>query len=196
MDIRLSERGSVFMTRLLGEKLRVWLEERIAAWDGNDAVYIDFDAVVGFDAPSFDQCFGVLLEEMRKGRRDPICLCLVNLSRGHAEHIGMVMARRNVCMSVIGSWGWALVGSVAEGSEKVVDVLQAGMLPLRPAELAERVGISGPAAGNRLRRLWLSGVLLREEKPVPHGWEYAYALPARVLRRRRLSDVARQGAAR
>ncbi len=185
-----SEPGS-----LPGEKLRVWLEERIAGWDGNDAVYIDFAAVVGFDAPSFDQCFGVLLEEMRKGRRAPICVCLVNLSRDQAEDIGMVVAPRNVCMLVMGSWGWALVGSPAEGSEEVADVLQAAMGPVRPAELAERVGISGPAAGNRLRRLWLSGVLLREEKPVPHGWEYAYALPARVLHRRRLSDVARQGAA-
>jgi len=189
MIVKLSERGRVFMTRLLGERLRLWLEASVASWDQRTPVYVDFNSVIGFDAPSADQCFGLFLEQMRAGEREPVCLCLVNTTRDQAEHMGMVLSQRNLCLVATGRWGWALVGKIAQGIDEVVDSLHAAATPLRPRELADQVGIAGPAAGNRLRRLWLGGVLLRQEEQVPHGWEYAYGLPPRVMQRARLTGV-------
>jgi hypothetical protein len=180
--VRLGPKGRFFTTRSGGRELREGLEHILADVDPREPVYIDFRGVVGFDGPAADECFGKLLAQMREGGRDPVCLCLVNVSCDQAEHMALVLGRRNLCIPASGRWGWAIVGSIAQAGEEVIQALHQEQAPLRPAQLSALLAISGPAAGNRLRRLWLTGLLVRDELQVPHGWEYAYALPARLLR--------------
>lgn len=183
VTVRIAAKGSLFIARAAGERLRRWLEAQIAGSD-DDVVVLDLQSVKAFDHPAADEAFAKLLITLRSGLDEPRCVAFAGATEAQVEHLDAVLDRRDICAPVIERGRLRLIGHVPAGVAAVFDLALAHG-EVRAAHLGELLGVTTNAASNRLRLLWAAGILRRREVfDKLGGRAYVYELPAIAASRR------------
>jgi hypothetical protein len=175
--VDVASRGSQFLGRPAGARLRQWLERQFEAVDGG-VVGLDLQSLELFDHGAADEAVAKLLITIRTGLVAHRCVLFLNGSDALIEHLAYVLERRHLCAVSSNRRGVRLIGKVPPGVTEVFDYVRR-VRRARAAGLGEALGISTNAASNRLRLLWRSGAMTRVAVTDPLGGRaFCYQVPA------------------
>ena len=183
VTLRVAAKGTLFIGRQAGARLRRWLEAETLG-QPDDVVWLNLGSVTAFDHPAADEAFAKFLLALRSGVAEPRCVVFTNVGEAQIEHLHAVLDRRSICALASDRRGLRLIGHVPPGIADVFDhTLKLGAVSA--ARLGELLGITTNAASNRLRLLWIAGILRRREVfEKLGGRKYEYTLPVRLSARR------------
>lgn len=173
------EDGPFLMGRLQGQAARSELERELFGQKvGEEPVCIDFADIKGMSVPFADEFFVPLLSpRMVAGYYDEHPVVVVHAQPDVAETLEAVMRQNNLAVVALQLDPEAeLLGG--EPSLQETLRLAATMKEFSAQQLAERLGLTAPAANNRLKQLVQLGALVRVAfVPARGGREYRYRVP-------------------
>jgi hypothetical protein len=175
--VTLSDYGRVLASRQVGADLRRDIEHSAEhAQEGSLIVGLSGLEIISYSCA--DEALGKFLAGVKAGvYGHKMTLWLDGGSGDVLETIEAVLERRGLFVLHIAADQPRLVGHVPD---YLADTLLAVLASpgARTGELADRIGLAPSALNNRLKLLWVSGVLERESNSVPHGGrEFRYQIP-------------------
>ena len=135
-----SESNGDLVTRRTGQRVRVAIEQLLAAQSDGNVAGLDFGTVRCLDLSCADEIVGRLLREHGDAR-----FVLLNVTEAQRDAIEFVLERHRLAV-VVQDAGGALdvLGAVPEPARDVFGLLVAGGA-LAPDEVARRLGLTGEA---------------------------------------------------
>lgn len=171
--------GPFLMGRSQGQAARSALERELFGQKvGEEPICIDFADVRGMSVPFADEFFVPLLSHrVVAGYYDEHPVVILHAGPDVAETLEAVMRQNNLAVVALQRDPDAeLLG----GERSLRDTLRlaATMEEFSAQQLAERLGLTAPAANNRLKQLVQLGALIRVAfVPARGGREYRYRIP-------------------
>lgn len=171
--------GPFLMGRSQGQVARSDLERALFAQQvGEEPVCIDFEGVKGMSVPFADEFFVPLLSpRVVVGYYDEHPVVVLNAEPDVADTLEAVMRQTNLAVvALYRSPEAKLLG----GEPSLQETLRAAasMEEFSAHQLGEQLGLSAPAANNRLKQLVQLGALVRVPfVPARGGREYRYRVP-------------------
>lgn len=173
------EDGPFLMGREQGQAARSALERELFGQAvGDEPICIDFAGVRGMSVPFADEFFVPLLSpRVVAGYSDEHPVVVLHAGPDVAETVEAVMRQNNLAVVVLQRDPEAeLLGG--ERSLRETLRLAATMEEFSAQQLARRLGLTAPAANNRLKQLVQLGALVRVAfVPAGGGREYRYRVP-------------------
>jgi hypothetical protein len=171
--------GPFLMGRENGQEARLELERSLGGQRvGDEPIALDFSGIDGMSVPFADAFFVPLLSpRIVSGYREEHPVVVLAAKPDVAETLAAVMQQNNLAVVALQSQPEAeLLG----GDPSLRETLRvvAGMGEFSANDLGEKLGLSSPAANNRLKQLVQIGALLRVPFiPAKGGREYRYRIP-------------------
>ena len=171
--------GPFLMGRALGQSARSDLEREVSAQiTGEEPLIIDFAGVKGMSVPFADAFFVPLLSpRVVAGYYDEHPVVVQHAQPDVAETLEAVLRHRNLAVVALQR---DLEAELLGGDPSLRETLRAAaaMEEFSANDLAASLGLSAPAANNRLKQLVQLGALVRVAfVPARGGREYRYRVP-------------------
>ena len=168
--------GDVLIGRTAGEEARAILERAIREAGESDPVALDFEGVRAITVSFAESFFVPLLAGRLKGYHENHPIVLLGVVAEVAETIDLVLKTRSMSVLAISESGAQLLGGDDALEETARLAYELG--EFSTPKLADQLGITVPAANNRLRELVRRGALIRTPGYAPSGGrQYLYRVP-------------------
>jgi hypothetical protein len=168
---------SSFATRIAAADMRAKFQVEIHEVRSGDSVEIDLAGVEAMTISYADELIAKLAAERRIFGTSDWFFSISNATEEVAETIEVALERRNLFLVHESEEGFELLAAPDHLVFTFDAALELGEFTAR--ELADQLGISLPAANNRIKSLTSAGAVIRERSdPTQGGRQYLYRIEA------------------